>query len=72
MTERSEPKRRRIEPRPMGGHGGWSGYGGYGDGQIKEKFREDDSRSQGEAMVLGRQDDTKLKFPRCAKVWAKA
>ena len=56
----------------MGGHGGWSGYGGYGDGQIKEKFREDDSRSQGEAMVLGRQDDTKLKFPRCAKVWAKA
>ena len=55
----------------MGGIGGWSGYGGYNDGQLKEKFSEDDSRNQGEARVLS-QDDTTLKFPRCAKVWSKA
>ena len=54
----------------MGGIGGLSGYGGYGDGQHKEKFSEDDGRNQGEARVLGRQDDATLKFPRCAKVWA--
>lgn len=51
----------------MGGIGGWSGYGGYGNGQLKEKFSEDDSRNQGEAGVLGHQDNAALEFPRCAK-----
>lgn len=47
----------------MGGIGGWSGCGGYGNGQQKEKFSEDDRRNQGEARILGRQDDSTLKFP---------
>ena len=62
-AEKIESKRRRKGSRPMSGIGGWSGYWGYSNGQHKKKFSEDDRRNQDEARVLGRQDDTTLKFP---------